>query len=167
MSVLVKIMSETSLSLFTLTFFIFFLCFSCSRIPLSSLPPDQTLSCVSDTCREVTGSTLQAQIRTDVLHKRTNNNNKKYLFMWLALLHHWWNVNFLATRRNVTSRLVAVVLTLADLIIGCLLCCHYSSQLILLFCNLDKERMPLVDWIRPNEVHCLRDRFKGWMDGCI
>ncbi len=49
------------------------------------------------------------------------------LFMWLALLHHWWNSNFLATRRNVSaSRLGAVVLTLAD-VIGCLLCRRYNS----------------------------------------
>lgn len=131
----------------------------------SSLPPDQTLPFVSDTCWEVTESTLLAQTLPDISHKRKTPTKRKscFLFLWLTLFHHWWNINFLATLEEFSYfPSGCCFLTLADLIIGCLLCWHYRSQLSLLFCNRDKERIPLVHWIWPSEVHCLRDRFKRW-----
>lgn len=151
MSPLVKILSQTSLSLFLQTIFYLFFFGSFAPPPLSSTPPDQTLSCVTDTCREVTGSTPLAQTLTD---KATQKSQQKELFMWLALLHHWWNGNFLATRRNVSaSRLGAVVLTLAD-VIGCLLCQCYASYS--LFCCFVIWIKRVVHWIwLSNVTNCV------------
>lgn len=86
---------------------------------------------------------------------------KSVMFMWLALLHHWWNVSFLATQWNVlASWITAVVLTLGILFIGCLLFLLFKAvETHFFFCNQDRMRRHAAGWIRTETLQlCLREK---------
>lgn len=99
MSALVKIVSETSLSHFTLNFYLVSLVLLLSYANFVTpnwpdfvlrqwyLPRGHRIHTVgSDSYRHAT------------LKNKPKKERKSWLmFMWLALLHHWWNVDFLAT----------------------------------------------------------------------